>query len=153
MGASEDVKQRELQFDEGMSDKPGGKAFPKGIDIEAKLQKLKSEWIELTQMCPVDNRDEYEYAKEKTLVKLVMKHIQGTEYAKTLKDLLQEMKVERMVKRRIDNGGNLNESDEVDIDDWEHRNYKDTWLPSFERLKLKQISHYKERKFNSSHEK
>jgi hypothetical protein len=41
-----------LHFDEGMPDKPGGKAFPKGIDIEAKLQKLKSEWIELTQMCP-----------------------------------------------------------------------------------------------------
>ena len=101
------------------------KAFPKGIDIEAKLQKLKSEWIELTQMCPVDNRGEYEYAKEKTLVKMVMKHIQNTEYAKTLTVLLQEMKVERMVKRRFDNGGNLDESDEVDIDDWEHRNYKD----------------------------
>jgi hypothetical protein len=112
-GASEDVKQRELHF--------GGKSFPKGIDIEAKLQKLKSEWIELTQMCPVDNRCEYEYAKEKTLVKMVMKHIQSTEYAKTLKDLLQEMKVERIVKRTIDNGGNLDESDEVDIDDWEHR--------------------------------
>jgi hypothetical protein len=66
-GASEDVKQRQLHFDEGMPDKPGGKVFPKGIDIEAKLQKLKSEWIELTQMCPVDNRGEYEYAKEKTL--------------------------------------------------------------------------------------
>jgi hypothetical protein len=65
----EDVKQRELHFDEGMPDKPGEKAFPKGIDIEAKLQKLKSEWIELTQMCPVDNRGEYEYAKEKTLAK------------------------------------------------------------------------------------
>jgi hypothetical protein len=152
-GASEDVKQRELHFDEGMPDKPGGKAFPKGIDIEAKLQKLKSEWIELTQMCPVDNRGEYEYAKEKTLVKMVMKHIQITEYAKTLTVLLQEMKVERMVKRRFENGGNLDESDEVDIDDWEHRNYKDTWLPSFERLKSKLISHYKERKFNSSHEK
>ncbi len=82
---------------------PAEKAFSKGIDIEAKLQKLKSEWIELTQMCPVDNRGEYEYAKEKTLIKMVMKHIQGTEYVKTLKDLFQEMKVERMVKRRIDN--------------------------------------------------
>jgi hypothetical protein len=45
---------------------------------------------------------------------MVMKHVQITEYAKTLKELLQEMKVERMVKRRIDDGGNLNESDEVD---------------------------------------
>jgi hypothetical protein len=84
---------------------------------------------------------------------MVMKHIQGTEYAKTLKDLLREMKVERMVKRRFDNGGNLKESEEDDIDDWEHHNYKDTWLPSFDRLKLTLISHYKERKFSSSNEK
>jgi hypothetical protein len=128
-GASEDVRQRELNFDEGVPDKPGGKAFPKGIDIESKLQKLKSKWIELTRRCPVDNRGEYEYAKEKTLVKMVMKHLQHTKYAKTMKELLQEMKVERMIKLKIDDGGNLNESDEVDIDDWEHRNYKDSWLP------------------------
>ena len=38
------------------------------------------------------------------------------------------MKVERMVKRRIEGGGNANDPDEVDIDDWEHRNYKDSWL-------------------------
>ena len=44
-------------------------------------------------------------------------------------------------------------TDEVDIDDWEHRNYKDSWLPSFERLKTKLISHYKERKFQSGPEK
>ena len=152
-GASEDVRQRELHFDAGMPDKPGGKPFPKGIDIEAKLQSLKSESVELTRMCPLENRGEYEYAKEKTLVKMIIKHLQQTEYAKTIKELLQEMKVERMVKRRIEGGGNANDPDEVDIDDWEHRNYKDSWLPSFERLKTKLISHYKERKFQSNQER
>jgi hypothetical protein len=65
------------------------------------------------------------------------------------------MKVERMVKRRIEGAGNVNENetDEMDIDDWEHRNYQDTWLPSFERLKIKLISHYKERKFQSSQDR
>ncbi len=67
-----------------MPDKPGGKPFPKGIDIEAKLQILKSESIELTRMCPVGNRGEYEYAKEKTLVKMIIKHLQQTEYVATL---------------------------------------------------------------------
>ena len=108
-------------------------------------------------MCPVQNRGEYEYAKEKTLVKMIIKHLQQTEYAKTIKELLQDMKVERMVKRRIEgagNGnGNDNETDEVDIDDWEHRNYQDSWLPTFERLKTKLISHYKERKFQSSQDR
>ncbi len=93
-GANEDVRQRELHFDAGMPDKPGGKPFPKGIDIEAKLQSLKSESIKLTRMCPLQNRGEYEYAKEKTLVKMIIKHLQQTEYAKTIKELLQEMKVE-----------------------------------------------------------
>jgi hypothetical protein len=65
------------------------------------------------------------------------------------------MKVERMDKRRIEGAGNgnENETEEMDIDDWEHRNYQDTWLPSFERLKIKLISHYKERKFQSSQER
>ena len=85
-GASEDVRQRELHFDAGMPDKPGAKPFPKGIDIEAKLQSLKSESIELTRMCPVGNRGEYEYAKEKTLVKMIIKHLQQTEYSKTIKN-------------------------------------------------------------------
>lgn len=88
---------------------------------------------------------------------MIIKHLQQTEYAKTIKELLQEMKVERMVKRRIEgagNGnGNDNETDEVDIDDWEHRNYQDSWLPTFERLKTKLISHYKERKFQSSQDR
>ena len=142
-----------MHFDAGMPDKPGGKPFPKGIDIEAKLQSLKSESVELTRMCPVENRGEYEYAKEKTLVKMIIKHLQQTEYARTIRELLQEMKVERMVQRRIEGGGNANDVDEVDIDDWEHRNYKDSWLQSFERLKTKLISHYKERKFQSGQEK
>lgn len=146
-GASEDVKERELLFDEGLPDKPGGKAFPKGVDIEVKLRQIKSEWIELTRMCPVEDRSTYEYAKERTMVKVIMKHIQQTEYARPLKELLQEMKVERMVKRKIEGGGEQGDVDEIDIDDWEHRNYKDSWLPSFERLRTKLISHYKERKY------
>ncbi len=77
-----------MHFDAGMLDEPGGKAFPKGIDIEAKLQSLKSESVELTRMCRVENRGEYEYAKEKTLVKMVIKHLQQTEYAKTIKELI-----------------------------------------------------------------
>ena len=146
-GASEDVKERELLFDEGLPDKPGGKAFPKGVDIEVKLRQIKSEWIELTRMCPVEDRSTYEHAKERTMVKVIMKHIQQTEYARPLKELLQEMKVERMVKRKIEGGGEQGDVDEIDIDDWEHRNYKDSWLPSFERLRTKLISHYKERKY------
>ncbi len=84
------------------------------------------------------------------MVKVIMKHIQQTEYVRPLKELLQEMKVERMVKRKIEGGGDQGDVDEVDIDDWEHRNYKDSWLPSFERLRMKLMSHYKERKYQGN---
>ena len=57
------MRERELRFDEGLPDKPGGKAFPKGVDIEVKLRQIKSEWIELTRMCPVEDRPTYEYVK------------------------------------------------------------------------------------------
>jgi hypothetical protein len=41
-GASADVRRREKIFDAGMPDKPGGKAFPKGIHMEEKLDRLQS---------------------------------------------------------------------------------------------------------------
>jgi hypothetical protein len=36
-----DVRRREKIFDAGMPDKPGAKAFPKGINVEEKLDRLK----------------------------------------------------------------------------------------------------------------
>ena len=51
-GASADVRRREKIFDAGMPDKPGAKAFPKGINMEDKLDRLKAEWVQLTLMCP-----------------------------------------------------------------------------------------------------
>ena len=85
--------------------------FLKELILRLNYKASKSESIELTRMCPVGNRGEYEYAKEKTLVKMIIKHLQQTEYAKTIKELLQEMKVERMVKRRIERAGNANENE------------------------------------------
>jgi hypothetical protein len=79
-GASADVRRREKSFDAGMPDKPGRKAFPKGIHMEEKLDRLKAEWAQLTLMCPAEHRAEYEYAKESYLVKMVVKHITNTEY-------------------------------------------------------------------------
>ncbi len=80
-GASADVRRREKIFDARMPDKPGGKAFPKGTDMEDKLDRLKAEWVQLTLMCPAEHRKDYEYAKEAYLVKMVVKHITNiTEY-------------------------------------------------------------------------
>ena len=149
-GASEDVKFRERRFEQGMPKHAGAQPFPKGIDIEAKMRQLRQESMALRKMCPAENRDTYEYGKEKTLVKIIMKHIQVTEYKHPLKELMLEMKLERMVNRRANAGANQAVvDDDADVDDWEYRNYKDDWVPSFERLRLKLMSYYKEKKFQS----
>ncbi len=54
-GASADVRRREKFFDAGMPDKPSAKAFPKGINMEDKLDRLKAEWVQLTLMCPAEH--------------------------------------------------------------------------------------------------
>ena len=148
-GSSEDVRFREKIFESGMPAKANEPAFPKGIDIEAKLRELHAEWVKLKEMCPEIDRATYEYGKESTLVKIIMKHLQHTEYARPMKDLLLEIKLQRQLVRAVKNGDDDdgNRSDE-DIEDWEYRNYKDGWVPSYKRLHAKLISHYKEVKFN-----
>jgi len=121
-GASEDVKFREMNFENGMPEK-GKKPFYRGIDIEAKLRQMKQEWAELAQMCPPENRDTYQYSKESELVKICLKHLRHTEYDQAIKELLNEIKFDRKLARAVDDG--RIDDDEANVEDWEYRNYKD----------------------------
>jgi hypothetical protein len=151
-GASEDVKYREEIFENGMPEK-GKRPFPKGIDIEAKLRQLYKEWQELLQLCPEENKATYQYAKESELVKICLKHLRHTEYDQTIKELLNDIKFDRKLARAMA-GGNAEDMDDANMEDWEYRNYKDDWVPSFEKLREKLVSHYKEVKYhkNNHHE-
>jgi hypothetical protein len=147
-GASEDVKHREEIFENGMPEK-GKKVFPKGIDIEAKLRQLFCEWQELVLLCPEENKDTYKYAKESELVKICLKHLKHTEYDQTIKELLNDIKFDRKLARAMA-GGNVEDAEDDILEDWEYRNYKDDWVPSFEKLRDKLVSHYKEAKYNKA---
>ena len=147
-GASADVRRREKIFDAGMPDKPGAKAFPKGINMEDKLDRLKAEWVQLTLMCPAEHRAEYEYAKESYLVKMVVKHITNTEYYPAYEQLLNKIEVARIAKRAVGND-NLLDAEEIDREDWEQRNYQDGWLPSFDALYSKLVDFWKEKTYGS----
>ena len=133
-GASEDVKFREMNFENGMSEK-GKKPFYRGIDIEAKLRQMKQEWAELAQMCPPENRDTYQYSKESELVKICLKHLRHTEYDQAIKELLNEIKFDRKLARAVGDG--RIDDDEAKVEEWEYRNYKDGWVPNFEKLREK----------------
>ena len=114
-GASEDVKFRETIFENGMPEK-GKKPFYKGIDIEAKLRQMKQEWTEIVQMCPVENRATYQYAKESELVKICLKHLRHTEYDQAIKELLNEIKFDRKLARAVGGDGGPDD-DEANVED------------------------------------
>jgi hypothetical protein len=145
-GASEDVKHREEIFENGMPDK-GKKVFPKGVDIEAKLRQLFREWQELVLLCPEENKATYKYAKESELVKICLKHLKHTEYDATIKELLNDIKFDRKLARAMA-GGNAEDAEDDNLEDWEYRNYKDDWIPSFEKLRDKLVGRYKEMKYD-----
>ncbi len=126
----------------------GKKPFYRGIDIEAKLRQMKQEWTEIVQMCPVENRGTYQYAKESELVKICLKHLRHTEYDQAIKELLNDIKFDRKLARAIGGDGGADD-EEANVEDWEYRNYKDGWVPTFEKLREKLVSFYKEAKYNS----
>jgi hypothetical protein len=113
-GASEDVKHREGIFEKGMPEK-GKKPFYKGIDIEAKLRQMKQEWTEIVEMCPLENRDTYQYAKESELVKICLKHLRHSEYDQAVKELLNEIKFDRKLERAINGDGA--DDEEANVED------------------------------------
>jgi hypothetical protein len=98
-GASEDVKHREAIFENGMPEK-GKKPFYKGIDIEVKLRQMKQEWNEIVEMCPLENRETYQYAKESEHVTICLKHLRHSEYDQAVKELLNEIKFDRKLCER-----------------------------------------------------
>ena len=148
-GAGEDIKLREDTFDLGMPKQAGAPAFPKGIDIVKKLRALNVERMDLSELCPPEDRDTYLHAQEKYMVKMIMRLLAGGEFDKPIKDLLLEIKFERKIERagRPVQEDDLDEED-IDIEDWDYRNFKEGWVPTFKRLRSKLINFYKEKKFN-----
>ncbi len=69
----------------------------------------------------------------------------------TIKDLLMEIKFDRKLKRAALNGDGVDEED-IDLEDWDYRNFKDGWIPTFKRLRRKLVNYYKDKKFNKQSE-
>jgi hypothetical protein len=105
----------------------------------------------LAQMCPAENRATYQYSKESELVKICLRHLRHTEYDQAIKELLNEIKFDRKLARAVGEGGV--DDDEANVEDWEYRNYKDGWVPTFEKLREKLVSTYKEAKYSSQSSK
>ena len=155
-GAGDDVRAREQRYSDGMPKSKNQPAFPANVNMEDKLRELQAERIDLWKMCVPSKRDAYEYGKESTLVKLVLKHLRNTKYDEAIEKLLSEIKIRQQLKAMMpvfDPGTGTfvlpDPAAAANTDDWEYRNYSDDWLPSWLELKSKLISEYKLRQFSA----
>jgi hypothetical protein len=153
-GAGSDVRNREFIYESGMPEKSGKAVFYNGINMDKKLRELAAEKRNLSSMCPEAKRGEYEFAKESTLVKIVLKYLRGTEFHETAKKLLSEIKVLKKAQAMIpvyDNHGDLqlpDSSANTDLrDDWDFRNYDTRWLPTWDSLRSALVADWKEASF------
>jgi hypothetical protein len=146
-GAGEDIKLREKKFDLCMPKTESSLAFPKGVNIANKLRALNVERMALGLLCPDEDRETYLYAKENYMVKNILKLLREGEYELPITQLLNDIRVDRKLER---GGQNANRDDEedVDLEDWDYRNFKEGWIPSFKRLRIKLVNFYKDKKFN-----
>jgi hypothetical protein len=146
-GADEDTKLREKMFDLCMPKTESSPAFPKVIDIAKNFRSINVERMALLELCPLEDKETYLYAKESYMVKNILKLLRGSEFDTPIKELLLDIKFDRKLQRATGNEEGADEED-VDREDWDYRNFKDGWISTFKRLRRKLVNYYKEKKFN-----
>jgi hypothetical protein len=149
-GAGDDIRAREEIYEAGMPGSKGSAAFPPGVQMENKLRVLQAERVALLKLCTKEKRDTYEYGSEAKLVKIVLRHLRGSDYQETIEKLLQEVKLRKEFESKlptVDVNGYLvlptSGSAAVLSEDWKFRNFSDDWLPSWMELKSKLVSQFK----------
>jgi hypothetical protein len=149
-GAGDDIRAREEIYEAGMPVSKDSAPFPTGIHMENKLRVLQAERVALLKLCTKEKRDTYEYGTEAKLVKIVLRHLRGSDYQETIEKLLQEVKLRKEFESKlptVDGQGKLvmpaSGSSAVISEDWEFRNFSNDWLPSWTELKSKLVSKYK----------
>ena len=70
-----------------------------------------------------------------------------SEFGQAIKEILNEIKFDRKLERAI--AGDGADGNKANVEDWEYRNYMDGWVPTFEKLRDKLVSWFKESKYNS----
>ena len=155
-GAGEDIQVRQERFEAGMPANAGGIPFPNGVNMINKLRELEAERVALYKLCPSDRRKDYEWGKETTLVKIVLRHLRPTVYSTCVKALVADVKLKMDVKASIPVWNDLlgeyavPDSAGHNTEDWDYRNYHEDWLPKWSDLKSKLVSEFKEKQFQTA---
>jgi hypothetical protein len=133
-GQPEILEERVRKYHLGMPDAKTGEAFPPRCDMEAKLDALEAEREYLVEMCPRDQRENYEDGKETTLVRIILRH-RPKEYDAAVKTV---MDLHRF--RLYGRGGDLGSI--TNLEDNSRVIYNTDWLPNYEELRQELISSY-----------
>jgi hypothetical protein len=105
-GSGGNIHEKELDYDRGMPDK-GKLAFPAGCDMSEKLRQLESRRLYFMRMAGTEEkRRTYTYCQETKLVRIVLEHVNKTEYGECIKRVLDAVKTRKLVESMV-NGDDL----------------------------------------------
>ena len=116
------IRSMEQEYEAGIPEKPGAQIFPKGINIEEKVEQLEDRKRTLWFLCPEGIRANYLYGKEPKLVRIVLNHL-SSEYRHDVNRMLDIHKVQLQFKGKEVPSG------------MEIEGYSDEWLPAWKTLR------------------
>ena len=116
------IRSMEQEYEAGMPDSPGKPVFPKGIDIEVKVEQLEDRKRTLWFLCPEGIRKDYVYGQEPKLVRIVLNHL-SSDYRHDVNRMLDIHKVQLQLQ-----GSKVPEGTEIE-------GYSDEWLPTWKTLR------------------
>jgi hypothetical protein len=131
-GSGGNIHEKELEFDRGLPEK-GKAAFPPGCDMGEKLRQLESRRLYFMRMAgSAEKRKTYTYCQETKLVRIVLEHVNKSEYGDCIKRVLEAVKFKKMVAKAVSGESS---DDESGVPDNHERSFSDDWLPSWKLLK------------------
>ena len=133
-GQPEILEERVRNYHLGMPDPKTGEAFPPRCDIEAKLDALEAEREYLIDMCPRDQRKDYEDGKETTLVRIILRH-RPKEYDAAVKTVMDLHRFRLYGKE-----GDVSKI--TNLEDNSRVIYNTDWLPNYDELRAEMIASY-----------
>jgi len=133
-GQPEVLEERIRKYLLGMPDEKSGEAFPPRCDMEQKLDELEAEREYLLEMCPKEQRDNYEDGKESTLVRIILR-LRPKEYDDAVKTAINLHRIRLYTK-----GGDLSKI--TNLEDNSRVIYNTDWLPNYDELREEMIKSY-----------
>jgi len=171
-GSGGDIHVQETEFEAGLPEN-GKVAFPHGVDMKLKLQKLESRRRYFFNMCKPSKRATYAFCWESKLVRIVLDHV-NSDYKGCVARLLDKVQMQKQIKQvhkqvsaqnRADGStdgsddvsvvNDVEDTAETDLADAHDRSFNDDWLPTWAQLKSALIDEYgvllKEKKSGNTH--